>query len=398
MLEVPKNSKLLKYSLPFFVIFFLILVLPRLASFNGLILIYIALFISLIIFIVRSIINLFKKKRIETINTINQTSSNSNIPINSPAMITETPKKRFSVLRVIGALLLFFILVGVFMFFAIIHTEKEIKKQLFFGGDEKAQEEYNRIDRIYSKANQGDYEECLIIDDVGQRQFCLNLALNAVADLRICDLMDKEYYPPENSKSQESCYVSIAAFKNDRSVCERVVEKESCVKLFDRLDAQRSICGPLFKTHSAPSPSDCYDYAVAQKTKSACDGLIPAGGQNWKEICDIKAGLVSTSTLSIAPKNIDECVMTKVARVGKEVKGSAGAATAIEYLNGVKQLSVEQISQVDSAKVGDIVRLCLQALPDCSNWKYNGSVYGANNISGGFTWTLADSIELCKDK
>lgn len=324
--------------------------------------------------------------------------SHNKTDLNPPIQI---PKKKFSLWKVIKVLLIIGVIVVIGLpvigYFAISHTEKEIKKQLFFGGDEKAQEEYNRVDRIYNKANQGDYGECSTLTDIEERQFCLNLALNASNDLKICELMDKDVYPPENSRSQESCYIQVNLVKNDRTICDRVSDKTSCLNLFARVDAQRKICGPLFeKSLIGPSPSDCYDYAVAQKTKAACDGLIPAGGQNWKEICDIKAGLVSTAALSVAPKNVNDCVMTKVAKIGSEVEGSLDSGSAIEYLNKVKQLSDQKIPQIDTAKVGDIVRVCLDALPTCERWKYRGNVYSANNITGGFMWTLSDSIEKCE--
>ncbi len=268
----------------------------------------------------------------------------------------------------------------------------------FFGGNVEEFNKYLSNDAAFNQSSAGDWSKCLKLDPK-DKQFCLWIASGEQSDSKICDNMDPAIYPPDHMYSQETCYVDVAVVKNDKSVCDRVANKDKCTSLFARIDAQRVICEPLFTGDKTPSPSDCYDYAVSLKTKAACDGLIPAGGQNWKEICDIRAGLVSTSTLSIVPKKIGDCVMTKVSIVGSAVGGSEGAATAIEYMNGVRQFSVEKIDQVNTAKVGDIVRVCLQALPGCSsNWKYDGNVYDANNMDSRYSWILADSIKSCPKK
>ncbi len=328
-------------------------------------------------------------------------------PINSLSYIPsgqiqgiDNSKKRFylkelikSIIKIlVTSALVFVIIIFISMVFSF-GAVKSIYIQTFFGN----QENYNKAvekETIYDQSSLGDYQKCDKLE-LKEKQFCLWLASEKSLDTKICDNMNSTIYPTDSMYSQESCYINMAVEKNDYSVCDRVSDKNSCKSVFTRMDAQRKICGPLFGKDKTPRSSDCYDYAVAQKTKTACDGLVAAGGSNWKEECDISAGLVSTSSLSIVPVKVDDCVMTKVAKVGNEVKGGVDSGSSIEYLNGVKQLSEEKIPQIDSSQVGDIVQLCLRSLPDCKRLKSAGSFYGVNNISRGAVWTLADSIKKC---
>lgn len=73
-----------------------------------------------------------------------------------------------------------------------------------------------------------------------------------------------------------------------------------------------------------------------------------------------------------------------------------GSGSAIEYTNGINQVSYDQIPEVDTSKPGDAIHLCLTQLPtDCPPGDNRGKIYSAINRRTRGSWTLPDSEHSC---
>jgi hypothetical protein len=265
-------------------------------------------------------------------------------------------------------------------------------------GNKENYKEYLDLERKYDFAERtGEYQECLTIEDLSSKQFCLYLAFGKNNTIDICKKMDPDIHPSDSFLSQDACFRSVAELKDDDTICNLVKDKKLCEAALAQVRAQKKICAPLFLENSFVASPDCFDYAVKQKTKESCDGLIAAGGQNWKERCDIEAGLVDDNDLAIVPTSLNQCVMTKISKVGNNVSGNIYSGSAIEYLNGIRQFSREKIFHLDNSTPGDIVQVCFKGVGDCSikNEKFKGNIYEVSNITKASGWMLSDVVDNC---
>lgn len=317
------------------------------------------------------------------------------IPSPSIEQTNPAPKKSF-LSRLLKWLVVIIILIIVLPIVYITLMNQIFKNSVaeLYGGKENLNQ-YLETVKTYDEGYAGDYQSCLTLEPK-QKQFCLWLASEKTKDNKICDLMSPTLYPVDDLYSQEKCYLDVAYNKNDRTICNRVTDKNSCVARFTLIDAQRKICEPLFNSGTIPSGNDCFNYAVAQKTKASCDGLIAAGGQSWKERCDINANVTSTSSLSIKPTESNKCVMTKISKVENSSSGST-----VEFLNGIKLYATTMRDPIDHsefskmARIGDVTRLCIQGKSTCRVSKFGGTSYDINNMTSGFSWFSSDSLEAC---
>jgi hypothetical protein len=127
------------------------------------------------------------------------------------------------------------------------------------------------------------------------------------------------------------------------------------------------------------------------------------------------AVLLSTATLLQLPLSsasgaplkapvmrVGTCALTRVKRVGTRlVDGSTnrpvrGSGSAVEFQNGLDQVSYEQIPAVDHSRSGDPVYVCLMKLPrNCPPGDHRGKLYTTTNLRTLESWTLPDAEHMC---
>jgi len=96
------------------------------------------------------------------------------------------------------------------------------------------------------------------------------------------------------------------------------------------------------------------------------------------------------------PAKVGTCAFASVKQVGARLEGDPTSGSAISYINGLAQVSYEDIPAMDAAHPGDVVRLCLVSVPKhCPPGDDRGKVYRATNQSTGRSWTAPDSEHSC---
>ncbi|HEY1605571.1 MAG TPA: hypothetical protein VGF77_08215 [Allosphingosinicella sp.] len=129
---------------------------------------------------------------------------------------------------------------------------------------------------------------------------------------------------------------------------------------------------------------------------------------NWTAIV-ATASLISAASLSAAsppPKapamRVGTCLLTHIKRVETRLidrtthRFVRGSGSAVEFQNGLYQVSYEQIAAVDRSRAGDAVYVCLMALPhNCPPGDNRGKLYTTTNLRTGESWTLNDSEHMC---
>lgn len=91
-----------------------------------------------------------------------------------------------------------------------------------------------------------------------------------------------------------------------------------------------------------------------------------------------------------------ECVDTQVQRVGTRLEDTPGSGSAIEYANGLGQVSYDTIRGIDRSRTGDAIHICLVSIPeDCPPGDDRGKIYKATNERTGDTWEAPDSAHVC---
>lgn len=105
-----------------------------------------------------------------------------------------------------------------------------------------------------------------------------------------------------------------------------------------------------------------------------------------------------TSGLSLA---MGQCVKTSVAKIEqhplvKKDSSVIDGGDVIQYTNGIKQISYEEIPGINNSQVGDPITLCLISTPpDCLSVDTRGREYAATNVRIGESWTAGDSEHMC---
>ncbi|MFH1401420.1 MAG: hypothetical protein ABIG40_00380 [Parcubacteria group bacterium] len=102
------------------------------------------------------------------------------------------------------------------------------------------------------------------------------------------------------------------------------------------------------------------------------------------------------------PTEVDQCVTTTVSKIGTRLvdgitgQGVEGSGSAIEYLNGGYQVSYDIIEGIENSVPGDVVNLCLIAVPkECPPGDDRGKLYRAINLRTGESWEALDAQHMC---
>jgi hypothetical protein len=72
------------------------------------------------------------------------------------------------------------------------------------------------------------------------------------------------------------------------------------------------------------------------------------------------------------------------------------SGSAVEFANGLYQVSYEQVASVNRSRRGDPVYICLVKLPqNCPPGDDRGKLYTTTNLRTEESWTLGDSQHGC---
>jgi hypothetical protein len=118
--------------------------------------------------------------------------------------------------------------------------------------------------------------------------------------------------------------------------------------------------------------------------------------------------LLSVPTFSLKsqaatpPTRVGKCSNTSVAKVMTRLEDSVtkkpilGSGTSIEFTNGIYLVSYDTVSEAESSKPRDPVKLCLISIPkNCPRGDNRGKVYKVTNLRTKKTFTLPDSQHSC---
>jgi hypothetical protein len=102
------------------------------------------------------------------------------------------------------------------------------------------------------------------------------------------------------------------------------------------------------------------------------------------------------------PHRVGDCVRTAIAEVSQRLEDGAthrampDSGSAVEFANGLYQVSYEEVAAVNRSRRGDPVRICLRELPtNCPPGDVRGKVYRTTNLRTRQSWTLPDSEHSC---
>lgn len=105
---------------------------------------------------------------------------------------------------------------------------------------------------------------------------------------------------------------------------------------------------------------------------------------------------LAETVASAAPQNVGDCVDTTVTLTAPRLEGMPDSGSAIEYANGLAQVSYDVLPGIANSQVGDAVHLCLVSVPEnCPPGDDRGRVYSATNARTGETWNAPDSQHSC---
>ena len=100
---------------------------------------------------------------------------------------------------------------------------------------------------------------------------------------------------------------------------------------------------------------------------------------------------------------IGTCIRTTIARVTRRLEDGqshrviADSGSAVEFANGLYQVSYDQVPAVNQSRRGDPVFVCLMKLPEhCPPGDdVRGKLYTTTNLRSDDSWTLPDSEHGC---
>jgi hypothetical protein len=129
-----------------------------------------------------------------------------------------------------------------------------------------------------------------------------------------------------------------------------------------------------------------------------------------KSILSESLVLIASSTMIVSypahsappPTQIGQCANTFIQRIGTRFIDSStgtsttGNGTSALLTNGVYLVSYDQVKQLQVARVGDQVKLCLLHIPEnCPRSDNRGKIYSLLNYRTGGSVNLPDSQHMC---
>ena len=99
---------------------------------------------------------------------------------------------------------------------------------------------------------------------------------------------------------------------------------------------------------------------------------------------------------------VGTCVRTTIREVSQRLEDGVthrsmpDSGSAVEFANGLYQVSYDQVPAVNQSRRGDPVFICLMRLPDhCPPGDVRGKLYTTTNLRTGDSWTLPDAEHGC---
>ena len=103
--------------------------------------------------------------------------------------------------------------------------------------------------------------------------------------------------------------------------------------------------------------------------------------------------LCGQAAASPLPSTVGQCAETAIAELGVNPTGAPGGGSTIRYANGGMQISFDKLDELETARIGDPIRICLifQA-KDCQPGDERGRVYRATNLRTGLSWEAPNTL------
>jgi len=96
------------------------------------------------------------------------------------------------------------------------------------------------------------------------------------------------------------------------------------------------------------------------------------------------------------PAKVGACVSTAVKEVSFRLDGVPDSGSAIEYTDGIYQVSYDTVPEMAASRAGDKIKLCLLSVPSgCPKGDDRGKNYRATNLRTGKSWEAMDSEHMC---
>ena len=96
------------------------------------------------------------------------------------------------------------------------------------------------------------------------------------------------------------------------------------------------------------------------------------------------------------PTKVGQCVTTRISQLASRLENMPDSGSAVNYANGLYQVSYDTIPGLVTARVGDSVKLCLKALPSgCPKGDDRGKMYSATDLRTKKSWEALDSEHMC---
>lgn len=99
---------------------------------------------------------------------------------------------------------------------------------------------------------------------------------------------------------------------------------------------------------------------------------------------------------------VGTCVRTTISQVTQRLEDGSthriipDSGSAVQFANGLYQVSYDQVPAVNQSRRGDPVFVCLMTLPDhCPPGDVRGKLYTTTNLRTDESWTLPDSEHGC---
>ena len=99
---------------------------------------------------------------------------------------------------------------------------------------------------------------------------------------------------------------------------------------------------------------------------------------------------------------VGTCVRTVIREVSQRLEDGVthrvvpDSGSAVEFANGLYQVSYDQVDAVNQSRRGDPVFVCLMSLPThCPPGDDRGKLYTTTNLRTEDSWTLPDSEHGC---
>ena len=102
------------------------------------------------------------------------------------------------------------------------------------------------------------------------------------------------------------------------------------------------------------------------------------------------------------PTRPGTCAYTHVRQVTQRLEDGVthrvipDSGSAVQFANGLYQVSYDQVAAVNASRRGDAVWICLMTLPqNCPPGDDRGKLYTTTNLRTEESWTLADAQHVC---